>query len=48
MQIYGEILNQSSLRVVHLYEMVSYHDPSGNNPFNLNPPKSGSVVLLKP
>lgn len=33
---------------VHLYGLVSYHDPSGNNPFNLSPPKSGSVVLLKP
>lgn len=43
------ILNSSSLRVVHLYGLVSYHDPSGrNNPFNLIPPKSGSVVLLKP
>ena len=28
----------------NLYGLVSYHDPSGNNPLNLIPPKSGSVV----
>ena len=29
---------------VHLYGLVSCHDPSGNNPFNLIPPKTMEVL----